>query len=370
MVGRPLGGGKYVTLSHIRMLTSSLSSGKSAPRLLQDLLIYDPRKPPPSGFNVLTDIPIYDEDQGVQVPPPPRIGRGSCRHQWSMKRNQCQLPENECNINEQTLWMLAAYCALCRAHLDVQLDFRERNRSMQPCPTDNRPLHHFVYHPETLSPGNPGQTVFQAGDGFSWSDIRQFKCSAWECPARLSIRFKPPRLTQDWVDLLTDRYIIKARAEKAIAADPERFEGFAVPPPIDVLLHSKHYITNPLFNPEKSKKIQGHNKRFLLSMGEPCADLLEYFGFKREVISKCKASKAAELRVAIQGEDWLPPQVEPAENLPFHDETRLRLDDVEKELFVLISQATSEDKRKAKNLWDPEPADKELKSILGCLDCM
>lgn len=83
---------------------------------------------------------------------------------------------------------------------------------------------------------------------------------------------------------MTDKFIIKTRAEQAIADDPERFEGVAVPPPTDVLMLSKHYITNPLFNPEKSKKIQGHNKRFLLSMGEPCADLLEYFGFTREVI--------------------------------------------------------------------------------------
>jgi len=120
-------------------------------------------------------------------------------------------------------------------------------------------------------------------DGFSWTDTHQFLCSSWECAAVLNIRFKPPRLGQDWVDLLTDKFVIKDRAERAIAADPERFEGFAVPPPIDVLQHSKHYITNPLFNPEKSKKIQGHNKRFLLSMGKPCAEILEYFGFKREV---------------------------------------------------------------------------------------
>ena len=162
---------------------------------------------------------------------------------------------------------------------------------MKPCPTEKQPLHHFVYHPEISSPGNPRETLVEASDGFPWSDMRRFECSSWECHAELSIRFKPPRLTQDWVDLLTDRYIIKARAEQAIAADPERFEGFAVPPPIDVLLLSKHYITNPLFNPEKSKKIQGHNKRFLLSMGEPCADLLEYFGFEREVICKRKAQR-------------------------------------------------------------------------------
>ena len=179
--------------------------------------------------------------------------------------------------------MLAAYCAICRSHMDIQLDFRERKSFMKACPTAKQPLHHFIYHPELSEPGGPGKSPARTEDGFLWSDLRRFHCSSWECPAQLTIRFKPPRLTQDWVGLLTDSFVIQTRAERAIADDPERFEGFAVPPPIDVLLHSKHYITNPLFNPEKSKKIQGHNKRFLLSMGEPCANLLEYFGFTREV---------------------------------------------------------------------------------------
>ena len=154
---------------------------------------------------------------------------------------------------------------------------------MKSCPTEKQPLHHFVYHPESSSPGHPGLDPVQKGDGFSWTDTRTFSCSSWECHAGLTIRFKPARLTQAWVNLLTDRSLIKTRAERAISSDPERFEGFAVPPPVDVLLHSKHYITNPLYNPEKSRKIQGHNKRFLLSMGEPCAEILENFGFIREV---------------------------------------------------------------------------------------
>lgn len=264
------------------MLTLCL--GKTAPRLFQDLLLYDPRKLPPSGFNILTDIPVYDEEHGVQLPPPPRVGRGSCRHQWSLKRNQCVLPQSGYNADGQTVWMLAVFCASCRSHLDLQLDFREGGNFMKPCPTAKQALHHFVYHPELSTPGHPGITSAQNGEGFSWTDTHTFRCTSWECHAELNIRFKPPRLTQEWVDLLTDEHSIKTRAERAIASEPQRFEGFAVPPAVDVLLHSKHYITNPLFYPEKSRKIQAHNKRFLLSMGEPCANMLEYFGFIREVV--------------------------------------------------------------------------------------
>lgn len=259
--------------------------GKTAPRLLQDLLLYDPRKPPPSNFNILTDIPFHDEEQPDHLPPPPLIGKGSCRHQWALKRNQCNLPENGYEPDEKAVWVVAVYCALCRSHLDLQLDFRDGGSFMKPCPTQDAPLHHFIYKPDISKPRDVDNVLEETEDGFEWTDIQRFKCSALECNANLGIRFKPPRLTPEWVKLLTDRSTIKARAERAIADDPQRFEGFAVPPPADVLLLTKHYLSNPLFNPEKSKKIQGHNKRFLLSLGEPCADLLEYTGFMREVMT-------------------------------------------------------------------------------------
>ena len=344
-----------------------MNLGKTAPRLFQDLLLYDPRKLPPSGFNILTDIPSFDEEEEGQLPPPPRVGKGSCRHQWSLKRNQCILPRNGYTADVETVWSLAAFCAVCRSHLDLQLDFRESRSYMKPCPSTKQPLHHFVYRPGSSKPGSLGGSA-RTEDGFPWSATHKFLCSSWDCHAVLTIRFKPPRLTQDWVDLLTDRFVIKTRAERVIANDPERFEGIAVPPPVDVLLHCKHYITNPLFNPEKSKKIQGHNKRFLLSMGEPCADLLEYCGFIREVNLKCQL-KAPNLIIILQGEDWSPPQLENAENLPFTDQLRIRIDDVEKEIFVLISKTSEEEKRKAKQIWVPESAIQELKSILGCKDC-
>ncbi len=55
---------------------------------------------------------------------------------------------------------------------------------------------------------------------------------------------------------------------------------------------------------------------------------------------------------------------------PFPENSvNVRIDDVEKELSVLISRASVEEKRKAKPEWAPESAIKELKSVLGCLDC-
>ena len=169
----------------------------------------------------------------------------------------------------------------CRSHLDLEIDFKDRESPQNRCFPDDRPLHHFKHY--ATNPHDWTKAVETRADGLEWCDIQVFRCSSSACGAEITIRTKPPRLNPEWVDLLYDKDLIKTRAEHVIAAEPARFEGFAVPPRVDILLHSKHYITNPLFNPEKSKKIQGHNKRFLLSMGEPCAPILEYFGFVREV---------------------------------------------------------------------------------------
>lgn len=289
-MGITLRGGRYCSFHDTVSCTyMDQFPGKTAPRLFQDLLLYDPQKPPPTKFNILTGFPIHDAEQADPLPPPPLVGKGSCRHQWSLKRNQCSLSGERDRDNKRRVFLIATYCAVCRAHLDVRLDLGEGIDSPNPCPNEEQPLHHFIYRPETAQPRATTESLKIRRHGFLWTDTHQFGCSSWECQAVLTIRFKPPRLTNDWVDLLTDRFIIKDRAERAIAADPERFEGFAIPPPLDVLQHSKHYITNPLFNPEKSKKIQGHNKRFLLSMGEPCAAILEYFGFTREVDTRVAA---------------------------------------------------------------------------------
>ena len=257
-------------------------SGKTAPRLLQDLRSYDPRKPPPSGFNILTDLPWHDEEQ--KKPPPPPVGKGSCRHEWSLKQNQCSSAEISETRDETLLWIIAAYCAQCRSHLELLLDFREGDNFYPRCPNEDMPLHHFVHRPESSSPRQPGTTLPNLNHGFAWVDTQEFRCSSMSCYAKLQIRIKPPRLTPDWVAQLSDTIVIKARAEKAIASDPERFEGHGVPLPIQVLQSTIAYISNAMNDQGIKKRIQGKNKRFMLNLGEPCADLLEYSGFSREVI--------------------------------------------------------------------------------------
>ena len=67
-----------------------------------------------------------------------------------------------------------------------------------------------------------------------------------------------------------------------MADSPERFEGHAVPFPIDVLSYLTTYISNAL-REEERRSIPAHNKKFLLSLGDACSDLLQFLGFVREV---------------------------------------------------------------------------------------
>ena len=78
--------------------------------------------------------------------------------------------------------------------------------------------------------------------------------------------------------------MIQTRAEIAIASDPERFEGHSIPLPIQVLEMTQKYITNALNDDGVKKHIQAQNKRWMLNLGDPCADMLEYIGFSREVL--------------------------------------------------------------------------------------
>lgn len=274
-----------------------LLPGKTAPRLLRDLYDYDPRYLAPSADNILTSLPYFDEQEQKIIPSPPP--GNDCKHKWSLKRNQSDLPNDGYKSDSSTVWKAAVHCSLCRSHMDLLIDFREGSAFSKPCPTASSPLHHFIHRPNLSKPRKNGILAPDTDTGFQWVDEQHFQCSSAECYARLIIWFKPPRLVPDWVKQLTDKFMIKTRAERAMAEDPKRFEGHAVPLPVLVLWNLRLYICNAVQNPEKSRKIPGHNKQFLLSLGESCADLLEYVGFTREVILDCVCRNSGFNRVTL-----------------------------------------------------------------------
>lgn len=256
------------------------SIGKTAPRLLEDLILYDPGRLPPTGYNILTDLPTpYEEGK----PLPEKIANGSCRHAWARKPNQCRLPEYEGNPPEQTICTVSAICTSCRSHLELSVDFRGAESASSTCPTPDVPLHHFLYKRELSEPYLPGKSTWSSTDLIEWIDVQRFECTSPYCSAKLTIRFRPPRLPPAWVSLLTDPDAIKARATKTISEDSERLEGIATPSPVDVMMNLRQYIMNAL-NTNENRVILGNNKKWVICFGETCFELLEYLGFTRRVI--------------------------------------------------------------------------------------
>ena len=223
----------------------------------------------------------YEEDK----PLPPKLASGSCRHAWALKPNQCELPEYEGSPLEATVYIVSAFCTICRSHLELSVDFRGVDSGSAPCPTQDMPLHHFLYKRNLSQPCQPTKSNWWSANFVPWIDIQRFECSSPYCGAKLTVRFQPPRLPPAWVSLLTDPETIKIRAQKAISEDPKRLEGIAAPSPVDVVMTLRQYILNAL-NLNEKRTIAGHNKKWVVSFGESCTELLEYLGFSRRVRSR------------------------------------------------------------------------------------
>ncbi|KAL9124680.1 MAG: hypothetical protein Q9217_006011 [Psora testacea] len=342
-----------------------LRGGKTTPRLLQDLIGYDPRRPPHKTFNVLTDIPFYDVGKEEEDP---LLSKTGCRHQWALKRSQCDLPKDgnyEPKISSH--WVFACYCSLCRSHLDLCVGYNSEISNVTPCPTKDWPLHHFVHRPERSKPRSAELNEVKARHEFAWHDLQHFECSAIQCGAQLRIQFKPPRLTNDWVSLLIDNFIIKARAEKAIAKDPEKFEGYAAPTPGTVLENLARLLSAAMHYEEGRRPYQRNGRNWLLNFGEPCAGLMEYMGFTSDVRHTTTIVNIVGTN-GVQGGDWQWPRINPSPELPYTDPLQTLLDDVQKEVIVLMSQRPDDERRSAKFDFVPELATKEVRLALGCPD--
>ncbi|KZF24550.1 cysteine proteinase [Xylona heveae TC161] len=323
----------------------SAGPGKTPPRLIQDLLNFDPRRPLRSGRNVLIDSPPqFQEGQ----PLPDEIPKESCRHSFVTKYEQSVLPPVGASVEPFNFYKLGAFCQYCRCHVDLVIDLRGHGAG-SPCPTRSAPLHHLQYKPELSTAAK--QEPLGHGDEYVDFVEHAFECSIPTCAAGVRICMKRPRLSPDFVRMLTDPNVIRERAESAINSDPERMHGQTVPTPIEVMTNLRQYINDSTTRPENTK-IPSLNKRFMTSIGESCQDLLEYLGFSR----------------AEDYTGWILPRPDRSSETPYKDPLRLLLDDVEKELLVLISLRPAEEKRGRHVPFLPPPSLRDIEGLLGSLD--
>ena len=73
----------------------------------------------------------------------------------------------------------------------------------------------------------------------------------------------------------------------------------------------------------------------------------------------------------LKGEEWLPPQPDPSAQIPFTNPINIRLDDILKEIRVLMSKESEAERRNIKYqpTTDWSSTSRDLKALLGCVEC-
>ena len=246
-----------------RVMTFNVSGpGKTAPKLYQDFLVFDPVKGVPS---VLADsTPPHGE--GPQLAPL----IGSCKHEYVTKTTQSVPPPLDLRPDgSTTIYKLAAVCKKCRVHADICID---HSNATNPCPASDHPLHHFQ-----RAPSHDHKSLHQIR--YAWH------CSVEECEAWLFITYRKSRLDDEEIQLLKDPELLKRRYDALLQDDPER-EGIKLATPMDALSRLRRYIKDSLVPQHSKRQIPANNKRFQEAYGingEDCGELLERLGFKYAV---------------------------------------------------------------------------------------
>ncbi|KKZ64949.1 hypothetical protein EMCG_09145 [[Emmonsia] crescens] len=309
--------------------------GKTTPRFIQDAIYYDPANPPNSSFNLLTEFPppFHDSDDYPEL-----ISPRACPHHYITKNNQTELPPKSFQAGLRTQYKVSAVCLICRYHLEIKIAHTTESSH---CPSQ---LHHIVYSHSDRQDLNPFREKGQR------SETHYFRCSYSTCSAVISLNLLSPVLTPQWVDLLTNTQLLKARTDEALEAYPERLEGHSRPFPITVLTNLRTYIENALHDSQRSKSISMSNKRFVVCFGvdgQPCRELLEFLEFQ-------------------QREDaWDPPRPDTSYHVPYENALNIFLDNVSNELSVLIYRRPAHEKDDQPPGTPPDPALSKFNQLLG-----
>lgn len=255
--------------------------GKTAPRLIQDLLDYDPRFP--ASWNVLAEVsPIFREGQTLHVKDP-----RACRHALCAKENQSRPPvSSDARPNENTVYVVAAYCSRCRYHFEISVDHHPRRAGQVPCHLSDgtNPLHHF-----RLVDSIDGKQ-YKEKNGINKYDLlteaHTFRCTGSACPVTLEIKVSPPRLAKGVMVSILDANTVFNRGKREMEKEPERYVGQKPVTPAAAIGYLRQYLTDAKTTTATPgaaggvKRIARRNKKFMLAFADECDALYEYLDFK------------------------------------------------------------------------------------------
>ena len=238
----------------------TLTTGKTAPKFLQDLLRLDPQSIV-ANRNILLDNPPQFDGK-ARTGPPLVLDRGSCKHEYYTHIDRCNLPRLDESAQQDTCWKVAASCRKCRLYLTLSIDYPESG-CRQPCPSREYPLHH-LRHTSTSS----SQVSYH------------FECSNLACQAHVHVSYEKPILSKEDILVLTDTEALKRRYEHVLEVTPDR-EGVRQATPLDVFTRFKRYVSDSLNKDNVRRSFPARNKRFMEAFGTDCDLLLYRMGFRK-----------------------------------------------------------------------------------------
>lgn len=262
------------------MLIRTAPTGKTAPRLINDLLDHDPRHAfKHGGRNLLADPAPRFRGQGSLGP---RKDKMDCRHKLMKKEHQTNAPRpDDERPDDSTEYKVAAYCSACLYHFDITANFQQRNDRKTPCnlSDESNPLHHLRLAKSQTSKDHKDKHGMDKYD--QWTEAHRFVCSGTECPLVVDIKISPPRLNHHMLSYIFDTAKLEARGRREIKNDPERYQGMSPIKPLQALGYLRQYLSDAKGAKSKTelKKIARRNKKYMLTFADECDELFKYLDF-------------------------------------------------------------------------------------------
>lgn len=341
-----------------------LGSGRSAPTLLEDLILFDPRQIIHPGYHLLDDGPRkFAEAQYIgQLLP-----EGSCLHDFCIKNRQSLFPAVGEKPSPTTVWQIAAICQRCRMHLLLTIDYSVAWQD-EPCPTWINPLHYLVR--STWRQDAAYRDLLREGKNES-DEVVVYECSSTKCSAIVTVQLSPPVLPDEAVHILVDPELLAKRTNAAFELKQGNVDGMRRPTPLDVLADLRAYLRNSWEHNARTQ-IALDNKRFVVRFGpegKACSNVLEALGFEL----KARASRNihdASTNTKQPEQSWVVPQPVPNDTVPLQEPHNIFLDNVEAELNALIANRPEEERRAAQETTKLPSALHQLSRVLSCQHCL
>jgi ubiquitin carboxyl-terminal hydrolase 25/28 len=265
-------------LENIKDLANLLNyTGKTAPRLINDLHDYDPRCLAQNGRNLLADpAPRF---KGVAII---RKGVGDCRHVLMRKDTQTNAPiSNDDRPGVDQEYVVSTYCSKCRYHFKITMDYFKKHDSQVPCnlADEANPMHH-LHLVESVNAKDHNEK-YGRNKYDSLTEAHRFVCSSPTCPLEVEIRISPPRLSKRRLAAILDAAKVDARGRKEIHNDPIRLEGKVPVSPLQALHFLRTYLNDAksAANTTEQRRIAKRNKSYMLAFADECDPIFEYLDF-------------------------------------------------------------------------------------------